>query len=126
MSPLLKRPGSLIRFSVTFSIAMQAGQTGFKRRGHYLFRSLFPTSRQGNVCRIPALCVMLVFALPALAQDQAGEVIEEITVIGSHIKTNPEEALTGHKHRSGGITLPGVAHCTGYDPQPAVQPGRGR
>ena len=73
---------------------MQAGQTGFKRQGHYLFRSLFSTSRQGSVCRIPALCVILVFALPAPAQDQAGEVIEEITVIGSHIKTNPEEALS--------------------------------
>lgn len=40
---------------------MQAGQTGFKRRGHYLFRSFFPTSRQGSVCRLLALCVILVF-----------------------------------------------------------------
>ena len=72
---------------------MQAGQTDFKRRGHYLFRSFYPTSRQGSVCRILALCVILVFTLPAPAQDQAGEVIEEITVIGSHIKMDPEEAL---------------------------------
>ena len=72
---------------------MQAGQTGFKRRGHYLFRSFYPTSRQGSVCRILALCAILVFTLPAPAQDQTGEVIEEITVIGSHIKMDPEEAL---------------------------------
>ena len=72
---------------------MQAGLTDFKRRGHYLFRSFYPTPRQGSVCRILALCAILVFTLPALAQDQAGEVIEEITVIGSHIKMDPEEAL---------------------------------
>ena len=72
---------------------MQAGQTGFKRCGHYLFRSFFATSKQGSVCRILALCAILVFTLPAPAQDQAGEVIEEITVIGSHIKMDPEEAL---------------------------------
>ena len=43
--------------------------------------------------QIIALCIILVFTLPALAQDQAGEAIEEITVIGSHIKMDPEEAL---------------------------------
>ena len=43
--------------------------------------------------QIIALCVILVCTLPAPAQDQAGETIEEITVIGSHIKMDPKEAL---------------------------------
>ena len=51
------------------------------------------TSRRSGPRRLMALCVILVFTLPAPAQDQAGEVIEEITVIGLHIKMDSEEAL---------------------------------
>ena len=39
------------------------------------------------------LCLILLSASPAQAQDKPGEVIEEIVVIGSHIRMDPEEAL---------------------------------
>ena len=43
-------------------------------------------------CRSTILCIIFLFA-SATAQGQTKDVIEEIVVIGSHIKMDPEEAL---------------------------------
>ena len=73
---------------------MQAGQTGFKLQGYHLPCLFLFTSGRSSACRILALCVILTCISPAQAQDKAGAVIEEIVVIGSHIKMDPDEALS--------------------------------
>jgi len=73
---------------------MQAGQTSCRRQDHYLHRLFYLTSRQTYVCRIITLCVTLLFTSAVPAQVQAEKVIEEIVVIGSHIRMDPEEALS--------------------------------
>ena len=47
-----------------------------------------------GICRLSLFCITLLFISLATAQEQTREVIEEIVVIGSHIKMNPEEALS--------------------------------
>ncbi len=73
---------------------MQAGQTSCRRQDHYLHRLFYLTSRQTYVCRIITLCITLLFTSAVPAQVQAEKVIEEIVVIGSHIRMDPEEALS--------------------------------
>ena len=51
------------------------------------------TSGQNGVCRIITLCIILLFTSPVSAQVQAEKVTEEIVVIGSHIRMDPEEVL---------------------------------
>ena len=72
---------------------MQAGQTSCKRQDHYLHRLFHFTSGQKDVCRVITLCITLSFTPLAAAQKQAEEAIEEVVVIGSHIRMDPEEAL---------------------------------
>ena len=89
----MKRPKCLIRSWLTFSTAMQAGQTSCKRQDHYLHRLFHFTSGQKDVCRVITLCITLLFTPLAAAQKPAEEAIEEVVVIGSHIRMDPEEAL---------------------------------
>ena len=72
---------------------MRPGQTSCKRQDNYLHSLFYFTSGQNGVCRIITLCVILLFTSPVSAQVQAEKVTEEIVVIGSHIRMDPEEVL---------------------------------
>ena len=70
---------------------MQAGQKSFKRRRYCLPRPFSFTSIRRSACRVIAPCVILAYTAPAPAQEQTGEQLETIKVIGSHIKSGRED-----------------------------------
>ncbi|MDE0514158.1 MAG: TonB-dependent receptor [Gammaproteobacteria bacterium] len=83
-----------MQFWATSLIAMPAGQPPFERRGNCLPCPFFSTLRCCSTLQLFLLCILLTGVLPARAQDDTGAVIEEIVVIGSHIRMDPEEALS--------------------------------
>ena len=73
---------------------MRAGQPVFEGQVNYLPFRFFSIIRQGSTLQLLLLCVFLICASSAWAQENTAEAIEEIVVIGSHIRIDPEEALS--------------------------------
>ena len=58
-----------------------------------MFHRVIPASDRNVACRSLMFFIILACASPAPAQERPGDIIEEVVVIGSHIKMDPEEAL---------------------------------
>ena len=100
--------------------------------------SFFLTSR---LHRLIVLCIFLVHTLPASAQEKAGEELETIAVIGSHIKMDPEDAAVPitsidredlryqgspsvmTRPAASGLGMPGIAWA-GYSVVPSARTAR--